>query len=148
MARRGLETPHNGVIFRSRTEAKWAFFWDKLGVTYDYEPQGWDTDGQWYLPDFVVFGALGTLWVEVKPTYEADPAGVAKFRRVAAQRPQPSRAVLLIGPPRAEALEDWEQAPAPSLGPVGPYQISKGEMRSRQQSERNQACRRDPRWHN
>src|ERR1035441_7680778 len=64
MTRRGIPTPYGGINFRSKTEAKWAFFWDQLSVKWDHEPQGWDTDGEWYLPDFAVFPALGTIWVE------------------------------------------------------------------------------------
>src|ERR1035441_1645335 len=121
MTRRGIPTPYGGITFRSKTEAKWAFFWDQLSVKWDYEPQGWDTDGEWYLPDFAVFPALGTIWVEIKPTWEADIAGVEKFRRFAAPRTQPSRAVLLIGPPRADAAHlviggDWA-SDDPAKGP-------------------------------
>jgi hypothetical protein len=77
-------------------------FWDRLGVNWDYEPQGFTTAaGAPYLPDFMVFPALGRLWVEVKGSWESDPDGIAKFRAFAAQRPYPSdsRAVLLAGTP-------------------------------------------------
>lgn len=95
----GIPTDYNGLTYRSKTEAKWAVFMDRLEIMHDYEIQGWDTDGEWYLPDFVIFGALGTIWAEIKPTYKADPKGVAKWRRFAAKRPMPSRAALITGLP-------------------------------------------------
>lgn len=97
-----IPTPYDGVLFRSRTEARWAKFWRELGMDYDYEPQGFVTAaGKPYLPDFIVPAALGRLWVEVKGSWESDPQGIAKFRAFAAERPNPSdtRAVLLTGAP-------------------------------------------------
>jgi hypothetical protein len=87
------------VKFRSHTEAKWAIFWDELGIKWEYEPQGFSTDGSCYLPDFVIFPALGTVWVEIKATWDADPDGEAKWRLFAAQRPQPSRTIFIAGVP-------------------------------------------------
>ena len=48
-----IETYYNGYRFRSRLEARWAVFFDALGVRYEYEPEGYHTeDGKNYLPDF------------------------------------------------------------------------------------------------
>ena len=48
-----IETNYNGYRFRSRTEARWAVFFDALAVRYEYEPQGYRLhDGTPYLPDF------------------------------------------------------------------------------------------------
>lgn len=49
----GKETYYNGVLFRSKTEAKWARFFDLVRIEYDYEPitvTGWN--GYRYKPDF------------------------------------------------------------------------------------------------
>lgn len=48
-----IETFYKGYRFRSRLEARWAVFFDTLGVAYEYEPEGFDL-GQYgrYLPDF------------------------------------------------------------------------------------------------
>jgi hypothetical protein len=101
--RRGLPASYGGTRFRSHLEARWAIFFDQLDIKARYEPQGFDLgDGIPYLPDFVIFSALGTIWAEVKPEWDADPEGVEKWRRFATVRPQPSRAVLLIGPPHVE----------------------------------------------
>lgn len=103
MTRTSLPGPYDGVVHRSHLEARWAIFFKHLGLTAVYEPQGFVVDGIAYLPDFVVFGALGQLWVEIKPEWRADPGGVARWRGFAAQRPQPSRAVLLAGLPTLRA---------------------------------------------
>lgn len=87
------------MLFRSGLEARHAVLFDQLGIKWDYEEQGYDADGTWYRPDFVLFPALGTLWAEVKPRWDNDPAGVARWRKFAAWRPPPSRAALLVGVP-------------------------------------------------
>jgi len=63
---RAIETHWKGYRFRSRLEARWAVFFDKTGVRWEYEPEGFElTDGGRYLPDFFL-PDIG-LWVEIKP---------------------------------------------------------------------------------
>lgn len=48
-----IETTYKGYRFRSRLEARWAVFFDALGIKYEYEPEGFQlSDGTLYLPDF------------------------------------------------------------------------------------------------
>lgn len=82
---RAIETRFKGYRFRSRLEARWAVFFDALGIRWEYEPQGFHvgwpchTDecavngtscctcgekGRPYLPDFLLPGT--ETWVEVK----------------------------------------------------------------------------------
>lgn len=68
-----IQTYYNGYHFRSRLEARWAVFFDEIGVEYEYEPEGFKTsDGTCYLPDFKLYNVGGRnsysdiLWVEVK----------------------------------------------------------------------------------
>lgn len=50
---KAIETIYNGYRFRSRLEARWAVFFDALGIEYEYEPEGLVlSDGSMYLPDF------------------------------------------------------------------------------------------------
>lgn len=60
---RPIETRYAGCRFRSRLEARWAVFFDTLGVRWEYEPEGFvvsmaeDENGEIlssraYLPDF------------------------------------------------------------------------------------------------
>ena len=71
MTIKAIETEYNGYKFRSRLEARWAVFFDALGVKYEYEPEGYEgMDGIKYLPDFRLPEENGVL-VEVKGGDEA-----------------------------------------------------------------------------
>ena len=62
-----IETEYAGHRFRSRLEARWAVFFDALGIKWIYEPQGYELgNGQKYLPDFWLPGMFNSCWVEVK----------------------------------------------------------------------------------
>jgi hypothetical protein len=81
-----IETEYKGYLFRSRLEARWAVFFDTLGIEWKYESEGYKTaNGEMYLPDFVLPGyggrhwtkagvELGDIFVEVK----GDPHGLVK----------------------------------------------------------------------
>ena len=79
MSIKAIETQYKGYRFRSRLEARWAVFFDTLGVKWQYEVEGYEKSGWYmrgevektvrYLPDFYLPGT-GT-WVEVKGTTEA-----------------------------------------------------------------------------
>jgi hypothetical protein len=48
-----IQTEYRGYKFRSRLEARWAVFFDALGVDWEYESQGYQlSNGECYLPDF------------------------------------------------------------------------------------------------
>ena len=53
-------TLYNGIVFRSQLEARWAVFFDSLGVEYNYEPHSYEvrTGGRYvqYMPDFFLPG--------------------------------------------------------------------------------------------
>lgn len=64
-----IETIYNGYRFRSRLEARWAVFFDALGIEYEYEPEGFelsfsDDERIMYLPDFYL--PESGLYAEVK----------------------------------------------------------------------------------
>lgn len=63
---KAIETRYKGYRFRSRLEARWAVFFDALGVQWDYEIEGFELGiaGR-YLPDFYL-PQIGT-YVEIKP---------------------------------------------------------------------------------
>lgn len=64
-----IETRYAGCHFRSRLEARWAVFFDALGIPWEYEAEGYvGHSGLAYLPDFhlpTVNSGRGT-YVEVK----------------------------------------------------------------------------------
>lgn len=67
-----IETQYGGCRFRSRLEARWAVFFDALGVRWEYEREGYDLDGIWYLPDFWL--PQFETWVEIKGQAPDDDA--------------------------------------------------------------------------
>lgn len=72
MTIRPIETRYAGHRFRSRLEARWAVFFDTLGIPWQYEPQGYLVGPEGgrtpYLPDFYL--PREKLWVEVKGSEE------------------------------------------------------------------------------
>lgn len=67
MTIKAIPTRYRGYHFRSRLEARWAVFFETLGVQWEYEPEGFDLDGEHYLPDFRVTTGDLVYWYEVKP---------------------------------------------------------------------------------
>lgn len=65
-----IETRYAGHRFRSRLEARWAVFFDTLGIRWEYEPEGYlvGPNRTPYLPDFWL--PQEKLWVEVKGAEE------------------------------------------------------------------------------
>lgn len=65
-----IETHYGGCRFRSRLEARWAVFFDTLGIEWQYEPQGFELPSGRYLPDFLVGDDSGPrAWIEIKGPY-------------------------------------------------------------------------------
>jgi len=62
---KAIETVYDGYRFRSRLEARWAVFFNTLQIKYEYEKEGFDIDGLWYLPDFYLPDY--SMWIEIKP---------------------------------------------------------------------------------
>jgi hypothetical protein len=67
---KAIPTHYKGYFFRSRLEARWAVFFDELGIEWVYEPEGYVlSDGVKYLPDFFLpkLHDPKGIFVEVKP---------------------------------------------------------------------------------
>src|SRR4051812_34543477 len=47
-----IETNYRGYRFRSRTEARWAVYFDADGIQWQYEVEGYRLGNEQYLPDF------------------------------------------------------------------------------------------------
>jgi hypothetical protein len=102
MSIKAIETTYRGYRFRSRTEARWAVFFDTLGVKWDYEVEGFELpDGTRYLPDFRISTLLGSAFFEVKPS-EPDANERRKLKGVTTATNR--YAVFLIGTPSADAI--------------------------------------------
>jgi hypothetical protein len=103
---KAIETKYKGYRFRSRLEARWAVFFDALGVKWEYEPEGFDMGiAGWYLPDFRVTSPQKLItWYEVKPTKENDDGKMKSLERFYYASPKDDEAqrdsfVVLCGDP-------------------------------------------------
>lgn len=67
-----IETRYKGYRFRSRLEARWAMFFDRVGLTWTYESDPINVAGEAYLPDFIVEVGGKQVMHEVKSLHEAD----------------------------------------------------------------------------
>jgi hypothetical protein len=101
------KTEFDGIIFRSRLEARWAVFFDLCGINWQYEPQCFEKDyddcviqylPDFYLPDF-------DCWAEVKGTQNnLNSDWDSKMRPILDYYPSPiyetadtSRGFLILG---------------------------------------------------
>lgn len=92
-----IPTRYHDYKMRSRLEARWAVFFDALGIKWVYEPEGFDLGAAgWYLPDYWL-PDLG-LWCEVKPA--EPPAGELRKLQALAEG-QGANVLLLMGEPGA-----------------------------------------------
>jgi hypothetical protein len=75
-----IETRYNGYRFRSRLEARWAVFFDEVGIEYEYEKEGYDlgTVG-YYLPDFYLH--VLRRHIEIKPRSPLKKDEYAKLKK-------------------------------------------------------------------
>jgi hypothetical protein len=98
---KAIETRAYGCRFRSRLEARWAVFFDNLGLRWEYEPEGFDIDGEAYLPDFRVWTPQGKpIWYEVKPAHITADQKLENFARALDPEFGAVRVGLLSGSPR------------------------------------------------
>lgn len=61
---KAIETVYKKHRFRSRLEAKWAYFFDLLEIRWEYEKEGFELPSGKYLPDFWLPDQR--MWSEVK----------------------------------------------------------------------------------
>jgi hypothetical protein len=95
---KAIETRYKGYHFRSRLEARWAVFFDHLGLRWQFEPEGFDLTEHglgYYLPDF--FLPDQNYWIEVKPDNFNDPDAYRKLAYVGAATE--ARGLLVAGEP-------------------------------------------------
>lgn len=62
---KAIDTHYKDHLFRSRLEARWAVYFDTLGVKWDYESEGFELENGRYLPDF--YFPKYDFYGEIKP---------------------------------------------------------------------------------
>lgn len=116
MTIKAIETRYKGYRFRSRLEARWAVFFDALGLKWDYEPEGFELAAGRYLPDFrVEYPGRGPdevhfQWFEVKGDVRA--VGHSEWARML-EFGESHRLVLLDGTPECRMYiqpSEWVDA--------------------------------------
>lgn len=107
----GLPTRYNGQRFRSKTEARWAIFFDILNVPYAYEPEPYHLGDHFYLPDFYLLEQR--CWIEIKG---AEPTAVEREKAAALCAVRHEPVFIFAGAPHAAgfpvAAYTWDAAPA------------------------------------
>jgi hypothetical protein len=94
-----LPTTYRNIKFRSRLEARWAAYFDMIGVKWQYEPEGYHLDYGNYCPDFLCED--GDFFVEVKPTKESLKLTENKLRSLAKMTGK--FVYCVVGPPSLSA---------------------------------------------
>lgn len=120
-------TKYAGILFRSRLEARWAVFFDALGIAWEYEPETFvygHENCYEYTPDFrLTRGRLSigrpSVYVEVKPNDEAMRSIDYKLgEAVEGSGPLRDAGLILLGPipngnrgTYAHAMLTWHKGP-------------------------------------
>lgn len=109
-----IETKYAGCLFRSRLEARWAVYFDTLGIHWEYEMEGYQLPSGWYLPDFWL--PQVKVFAEVKYAGGFDAVALRKCKELAEIRmlpcgiPDGPTCLLLDGTP---AFRGYEMAGCP-----------------------------------
>jgi hypothetical protein len=79
---KAIETRYKGYRFRSRLEARWAVFFDALGIKWEYEKEGYDLgEAGYYLPDFWVNLGERNYIFDIKSVYPSSEE-IEKIRKL------------------------------------------------------------------
>lgn len=108
-----IETRFNGTRYRSRLEARYAVFFEILGLEYHYELEKFSTEVGRYIPDFWM-PTLGD-WSDMAPegafveVKGVDPDHVA-LRKASDLSEQTGKRVYFFGPEIGKVVTLWEYA--------------------------------------
>lgn len=109
---KALATDVDGVLYRSRLEARWATFFSTAGILFSYEPEGYDLgEGLCYLVDFWL--PTQKIWIEVKPE-PPSPLESTKAMRLAMMMQRP---VFIFYGPFANQFREECMIPAMKFFP-------------------------------
>lgn len=96
-----LPSTYQHTLFRSRLEARWAYYFDLIGCKWQYEPEGFALPHGNYCPDFLCsHGSSWSCYVEIKPSGEKLTGVKDKLRYLAMQTKL--EVIGVVGPPTIE----------------------------------------------
>lgn len=100
---KSLPSEFEGVLYRSRMEARWAVFMRTCGVPFEYEVEGFNLGGGLkYLPDFYL--PFQDSFMEVKSPV-CDPADWNKIHRLSNESGK--NIFVFTQNPHPPSLENW-----------------------------------------
>jgi hypothetical protein len=113
VAIKAIETRYKGYKFRSRLEARWAVFFDAMGIVWDYEREGYQLPSGYYLPDFWLYPLTGYPdawggWVEIKGEWPMNTSRESRLLQELAEHTQ-TNAIMLIGPHILDRHNDFRK---------------------------------------
>ena len=97
---KSIPQEHDGIHYRSRTEARWGEFWSLADLSFEYEPEGFDLFGDWYVPDFKV----GPIYFEIKG---AAPTARERMLARLLARETVSKVVIASGNPGSATMRSF-----------------------------------------
>lgn len=97
-----IETVYKNYRMRSRLESRWAVFFDKMGLVWEYEKEGYELPSGNYLPDFWL--ADPQCWAEVKPVEFNDKERAKAYDLYRATH---YPVICLVGVPEAKPYFVW-----------------------------------------
>lgn len=101
---KAIQTWYRGYKTRSRLEARWMVFFDSSGVKFEYEREGYDLNGLWYLPDFWL--PDHNCWIEIKGQ-EPDDTEIEKAARLCLHSGQ--TVYIFVGEPYDNvSFQSWQ----------------------------------------
>lgn len=108
-------TTYAGIRMRSRLEARFAAFLDRVGLPWEYEPRAFASRRGQYLPDFLVrhAGTLGDVYVEVKGRAPDNPFEILdRMTIIWDSEPSASLACIVAAYARLDRRETMMLVPA------------------------------------
>lgn len=113
---KSLPSEYGGCVFRSRLEARTAYYFDLLGIKWEYEPEGYALPCGNYAPDFLCtaidkYDKKHQFFIEVKPNYEELKSYETRLRQLC----QASKTDVYYFPGFPEATKDGEYLTNPAI---------------------------------
>lgn len=105
MSIKPIEPKYKGFRFRSRLEARWAVFFDAIGLKYEYEVEGFEMNGVRYLPDFYIPSLNRWFEIKAKPLSEYEIKKCEEF--CFNMDNENIKFSILIGSPEVVRIDDF-----------------------------------------